>query len=230
MISDDEDDEEMDTQSSREKVRKQSLELTDFVADSAKEAPLPESNNLRHRTSSKSPTVSSRPAYGPIPPPSTPVTFPGHPNVKPMSTWPTIISTTAAEQEDDFVAPDALEAPLPIPSTRSLAVTDSQNTSPITENLTALEDDWNEGDEEGMGMEDPDEDGVETGTEGETGSVNVIDVDLDVEINGGNKKRKGKEVEMESEDMQCPVCAKGFRKGQSEVSLKSSRVGVLGAY
>jgi hypothetical protein len=110
---------------------------------------------------------------------------------------------------------------LPGPSKPRFHPTACPSSPPVAEELAALEDDWNEGDEEGMGMEDPEDEGVDTGTEADTQSVHFIDVDLDVPAPSRERKRsgangtKGDIVEMEFQA--CPVCDKRFQPDQTDV-------------
>jgi len=189
-----------------------------------------DNDGLRRRKSSRSSELEHRPVFGPLPAPSLPDPFPGVPNFKPPSTWPTIIPTGESAHNRLDTAVDADEAfevesnALSAPSKRQSQPYASPSSQPVAEELAALEDEWNEGDEEGMGMDDPEDEGAETGTEVDSQSVHYIDVDLD--FPGPSRERRRSvangilgEKEEQVESQACPVCDRRFQPDQTDVSL-----------
>ncbi len=130
----------------------------------------------------------------------------------------------------DVEEPETTAAPAPTTLPRQLVPPRLPHppTSPIADNLEALEDEWDEGDEEGMGMEDPEDElatagsvsGFDTGTE----SVNRVEGEVDVCPRAAAKRKRARgnadesDREIEGAEHQaCPVCGKVFAADQADV-------------
>lgn len=135
-----------------------------------------------------------------------PSAFPSFPAFKPPESWPEIVNTSSNPYDlnDEDEAPPVLPPETPPVQSRAGSVVNS----------TILGvDDWNEGDEEGMGMDEGDEYQGEEGMDEGDAVSEIMPVDpVKVEVY----------TPVKTSTSSCPICGKSMKGKGSAVGFKSA--------